>query len=114
MNMNNIERLMANTSLPLLKDSRVAKEVAYTLRAYKRILPFHLGWTMKAAGLCPGYEPCIDTCCDFAGTLMSDGWLQYAVRPFVGKGMTMVPAYEVTERAREILGIFNKEDNTED
>jgi hypothetical protein len=114
MNMNSVERMMANTSLPLLKDSNVAKEVAYTLRAYKRILPFHLAWTMKAAGLCHGYEPCLDTCCDFAGTLMSDGWLQYAVRPFVGKGMTMVPAYEVTERAKEILGIFNKEDKTED
>lgn len=110
LNMNSVERLMANTSHRLLKDSKVAKEVAYTLRAYKRILPFHLAWTMKAAGLCPGYEPCIDTCCDFAGTLMSDGWIQFAVRPFVGKGLTMVPAYEVTEKTKRILGIHSKKE----
>lgn len=96
--MNKIDLFLDKACHPLLQHRTVAKEVVFLIRSYDRILPFHIQNLLKMIGM----PSSIEAAADFARVLMTDGWLQFSEKPFTGRGMSAVNAYELTEKSFNI------------
>lgn len=81
-----------------LGQHKVAREAVFLLSHYQRILPMHLQAAMVELGLPRNYE----TGDLLARWLEADGWIYTSAKPFAGRGMSAVPAYEPSEKWRRL------------
>lgn len=94
-----LDQFIAECSHFQLSDRKVAKEALFLLRCHPRITPPQL---MRTAGML-GLPRNIETAKMLANWMMDDGWIHYSTKPFAGRGMSAVWAYEPTDKWQAFL-----------
>jgi hypothetical protein len=96
-----IDRFIAATEHGQLSQRIVAREVVIMLRHYPRLTPPVL--QSVAALLKMPMPRTIETGELIAGWLRNDGWIEASAKPFAGRGMSAVNAYEPTDKWRKLV-----------
>lgn len=94
-----IDRFIEATEHAQLQQRELAREVTIMLRHYSRITPPIL----KRAALWIGMAESYESGEIIARWLESDGWIAISAKPFAGRGMSAVNAYEPTDKWRKLL-----------
>lgn len=94
-----LDRFLAATEHSMLGQRKVARELVFLLIHYRRLTPP----VLQGVALKLGMSQTIESGEQLARWLQDDGWVQHTEKPWVGKGMSAVWAYEPTEKWHKLV-----------